>query len=103
MSSKPTAMSKTDMVRCRSIVERTRVEVVEVMNKEPEPDPEEDSEDDFMKDAIDTEVEAKNGWDADFEDIGWEMDVARVYQNTLEALGDALGDASFENNDSERP
>ncbi|KAK0615294.1 hypothetical protein B0T17DRAFT_465986, partial [Bombardia bombarda] len=95
-------MSRTDMVRCKSIVEQTRVTIVEVMTKEPEQ--EEDMEDDMDADepltADETEPESgpegladrsRNNWGED-DDDDFYMDVARVYEHTLVKLGETLGE-----------
>ena len=77
-------MSKTDMVRCKSLVENTRVEIVEVMNQETEVENEKDSENESMTDA--SVAEDGNG--------EHHMDVARVYENTIVLLGELLADSS---------
>ncbi|KAJ4392426.1 hypothetical protein N0V85_007066 [Neurospora sp. IMI 360204] len=89
-------LSRTDMVRCKSVLERTRVLVVEVMSKEPAdedqggdsggqgiqtPKPDDDTED--MNDFDD---------DDDDEDELLHMNVATVYENTLVKLGEILED-----------
>lgn len=74
----------TEKVRIKSLVERTRVVVVEVMNAgefEVEDGDEADDSDDPMAEA--------RGDDVDFSDFN--MDVARVYDRTLVELGDSLG------------
>ncbi|KAK1774676.1 hypothetical protein QBC45DRAFT_337036 [Copromyces sp. CBS 386.78] len=98
-------LSRTDMVRCKSVIERTRVLVVEVMSKEAAdedqngdiggpgiqtPKPDDDTD-------LETEVDAQhdmNDFDDgdDDEDELLHMDVAKVYENTLVKLGDILGD-----------
>lgn len=87
-------MSRTDMVRCKSIVEQTRVVVVEVMGREGEVEDEEDgsmaagTEDDTTDGERDTQI----GWDEDDEDESalHNMDVAKVYENTIVRLDEAL-------------
>ena len=79
------------MVRLKSLVEATRVLVVEVMSKVPEI--EEDG-------AEESEVET-DGMDLDEEstlvDGGNSMDIARVYAGTVVALGMLLpSDAGFD-------
>jgi hypothetical protein len=85
-------MSRTDMVRCRSLVEQGRVVIVDVMSRGTE-------EDESAQEVQDDEEESgpdgpsrtgRGGWDEDEEDLY--MDVARVYENTLVKLGDTLGD-----------
>ena len=91
------------MVRCKSVIERTRVLVVEVMSKEPAeeedgsadpgiqtPKPEDDTD-------MDAEADAQHDMMDDFDDDDDEddllhMNVAKVYENTLVKLGDLLGD-----------
>lgn len=100
-------LSRTDMVRCKSVIERTRVLVVEVMAKEPA---DEDSDGDTGGQGIqtpkpdnDTEPEPESdrppdmsdydyGDDDDDEDELLHMNVAQVYENTLVKLGEILGD-----------
>ncbi|KAG9229563.1 hypothetical protein BJ875DRAFT_433367 [Amylocarpus encephaloides] len=72
-------MSRTDMVRVKSLVESTRVLVVEVMSKEPEDEGEDESE-------PDGEGGESNGWMGDDEEM--EMDVARVYEGTIVMLNE---------------
>ncbi|KAF4626868.1 hypothetical protein G7Y89_g11287 [Cudoniella acicularis] len=81
---KKAGMSKTDMVRCKSLVESTRVIVVDVMSKDPEPD---------SGDPEESGVETDSGVDfdgIDDEDDRHEMDVARVYEKTIIQLGELL-------------
>ncbi|KZL67999.1 meiotic recombination protein DMC1 [Colletotrichum tofieldiae] len=87
-------MSTTDMVRCRSSVEQTRLVIVEVLSKEPD-EGDEMEEDENETDATrgnDTEYEDASGsvWDED--DDGFYMDAARVYEHTIVQLGEKLGD-----------
>lgn len=88
-------MSRTDMVRCKSLVEQSRVLVVEVMNR---PGDTEDDEDYYgTEDGDETETgDETDGpgqvgiWAEDDERL--HMDVARVYENTLVQLGETLGE-----------
>ncbi|KZL83026.1 meiotic recombination protein dmc1 [Colletotrichum incanum] len=87
-------MSTTDMVRCRSSVEQTRLVIVEVISKEPD-EGDEMEEDESETDATrgnDTENDDAIGsvWDGD--DDGFYMDAARVYEHTIVQLGEKLGD-----------
>ncbi len=75
-------MSKTDMVRCKGLVEATRVLVVDVMNKEPE------MEEDVEGSTVETDLEEDTGMDA--HEQKFEMDVARVYEQTIVQLGERL-------------
>jgi hypothetical protein len=90
-------MSRTDMVRCKSLVEQTRVLIVDVMSKEAE-ELDGDDDDDEMDESdapgqSETEDErprwGPGAWDED--DDRLHMDVARVYENTLVQLGETLG------------
>lgn len=93
-------MSRTDMVRCKSLVEQTRVLVVDIMNKEPEYEERDgmDQEDDGAETGNETETETTatgnftdSNWDDD--DDALHMDVARVYENTIVQLGEVLGES----------
>ncbi|KAK4148439.1 hypothetical protein C8A00DRAFT_38992 [Chaetomidium leptoderma] len=95
-------MSRTDMVRCRSLVEQGRVVIVDVMSKQPEAD-EEGGAAQEEEQVDDEETSGPGGpgrsgrgfWDD--EEEGLYMDVARVYENTLVKLGDTLGDLGLGN------
>jgi hypothetical protein len=86
-SGKKAGMSKTDMVRCKSIVEATRVLIVEVMSKEIEEEPDVE-ENGTETDAMSLDLESS--WDPDEEKHN--MDVARVYDSTIIQLGGLLDD-----------
>ncbi|KAH7351110.1 hypothetical protein BKA65DRAFT_252668 [Rhexocercosporidium sp. MPI-PUGE-AT-0058] len=76
-------LSKTDMVRCKGLVDSTRVLVVDVMGKEIEDDADDES-------GMETETDGETStWD-DVGDGKWEMDVARVYEMTIVQLGSSL-------------
>ncbi len=83
-------MTKTDMVRCKSLVEQTRVLVVDVMGKEPVLERDVDESD------AETDIEMEStGWDTEAE--RYEMDVARAYEQTIEQLGELLeGSGNFQ-------
>ncbi|KFY26793.1 hypothetical protein V493_03879, partial [Pseudogymnoascus sp. VKM F-4281 (FW-2241)] len=87
-------MSRTDMVRCKSIVEQTRVVVVEVMGREGEVEDEDETgtvvgtEDEAT--TTDGERDTEMGWDEDEAESANEMDVAKVYENTIVRLDEAL-------------
>lgn len=85
---KQVGMSKTDMVRCKSLVEITRVTVVEAMSKESEMELEDDSLVDSSDQAGES-MELESTWDADEDKHN--MDIARVYEDTLMQLGELLG------------
>jgi hypothetical protein len=76
-------MTGTEKVRIKSLVERTRVTVVEVMNKG-------DYEEDVDEEA-ETEDENDGMGDYDY-DAGTDfaMEIAKVYDKTLVELGDSL-------------
>ena len=84
-------LSTTQKVRIKSLVERTRVIVVEVMRggepmEEDESDGAEDRDDD---DDNDNEEADMNDIE---EEVGqWEMEIAKVYDRTLVELEDTLG------------
>jgi hypothetical protein len=82
---KKAGLSGTDMVRCKSLVEATRVLIVEVMSKEVELE-REDEESGMDTDT--TSIDRDTIWDID-EDVH-DMDVARVYEATMTQLGGAL-------------
>jgi hypothetical protein len=91
-------MSRTDMVRCRSLVEQGRVVIVDVISKGAEEDEsvqevQEDEEDESGPDG--PSKAGRSVWDDEEEDLY--MDVARVYENTLVKLGDTLGDPGVGN------
>ncbi|KAF7892203.1 uncharacterized protein EAF01_010283 [Botrytis porri] len=83
-------MSQTDMVRCRSIVEDTRVMIVDVMSKEvePEPEPESGVEDDGDNGADGMNMEEED--DSEYDNDELAMDIARVYEATIMELGERL-------------
>lgn len=81
-------MTTTDMVRCRSLVEQTRVLTVEILSSADLEEEEEEEEDstDIGEDSAAEEL----GWDIDEERL--RMDAARIYENTVVQLGERLGD-----------
>lgn len=88
-------MTVTDMVRCRSLVEQTRVLMVEVLSGVPE-DEEEDAQSEDMaeseSDAPGASASSVAGtWDLDDDRI--HLDAARIYQYTIVQLGERLGDS----------
>lgn len=90
-------MTTTDMVRCRSLVEQTRVLMVEVMSSgEQEEEEEDDDEDDDEDDGDETETGESYdaggpSWDIDEDEL--HLDAARIYENTIVHLGKRLGDS----------
>ncbi|KAG5979072.1 hypothetical protein E4U55_005597 [Claviceps digitariae] len=94
-------MTTTDMVRCRSLVEQTRVLMVEILSStDVDDDDEEDDYDDDPEAEDSTDVgedSAAEGlrssnftWDDEVERL--HMDAARIYENTIVQLGERLGD-----------
>ncbi|KAK3998059.1 hypothetical protein QBC44DRAFT_313820 [Cladorrhinum sp. PSN332] len=90
-------MSRTDMVRCKSLVQQTRILIVDVMSRGVEE----------MEDGgapYDSQFETESGpdgpaggsskgvWNDDEEELY--MDVARVYEKTLVKLGETLGEGA---------
>lgn len=104
-------ITKTDMVRCKSIVEQTRVVIVDVMSKQPDEggggdDDESETGDDTEteKEITEAETDTEGNYSAaessGFVDPNWEdpddelyMDVARVYERTLVQLGEVMDEA----------
>ena len=89
-------MSRTDMVRCKSIVQHARVVIVDVMSKQPEEEDDAESREQTADEGESSGVDGPSrrgfvGWDDDDEDLY--MDVARVYENTLVKLGETLGES----------
>ncbi|KLU83700.1 hypothetical protein MAPG_02751 [Magnaporthiopsis poae ATCC 64411] len=103
------AMSRTDMVRCRSLAEQTRVQMVDVMRRASQPgeekkEKEEEQEGGTMSvddtettdgDTTMDDAEGKKSWkqilSEEDDDEELQMDVARVYEKTLVRLGAELG------------
>ncbi|UNI15310.1 hypothetical protein JDV02_001853 [Purpureocillium takamizusanense] len=89
-------MTVTDMVRCRSLVEQTRMLMVELMSQGAEEEEEEEEDDDDESDSENATEDDKLGdrqavaWDIDEERL--HMDAARVYEQTIVKLGDRLGE-----------
>ena len=84
---KRAGMSRTDMVRCKSLVESTRVLIVDIMSQDPEIEKDTPEESGTETDAMSVDesaygIEDEHG-----------MDVARVYEGTIVQLGELLGDA----------
>ncbi|KID96970.1 meiotic recombination protein DMC1, partial [Metarhizium majus ARSEF 297] len=91
-------MTTTDMVRCRSLVEQTRVLIVEVLSSgdvDDEDDEDGDEGTDMDMDGDESAAEAGGNrtptpWDIEEERL--HMDAARIYENTIVQLGERLGD-----------
>lgn len=87
-------VSDTEKVRIKSLVERTRICVVDVMSRgefeeDDSPIQEEPVQSDIEGDLI-LEEPADLDVDDDPEDNNWDMMVARVYDRTLVELGDTM-------------
>jgi hypothetical protein len=75
------ALTRTDMVRLRSLVERSRIVVVDVMRGAEDDGEASDSDDEFER-VIEVDVDMK-----DEVGRGIDMEVAKVYAGTLKVLG----------------
>ncbi|KAK4892068.1 hypothetical protein LTR27_009418 [Elasticomyces elasticus] len=88
-------VSITEKVRIRSLVERTRVSVLEAFKKGEFDDEAPEDVDDDEDDDEDMEgllvLEGGRG-DEDEDEDSWDMQLARVYDRTIQELGDALAD-----------
>ena len=78
-------MTITEMVRCRSLVELTRVLIVELMSNPGE-------EEVVGEDKVGHEEEDALGDDWDTNEGRVLLDAARVYERTIVQLNDRLGD-----------
>ncbi|PBP16056.1 hypothetical protein BUE80_DR013154, partial [Diplocarpon rosae] len=83
-------LSKTDMVRCKGLVEATRALVFEVMGREGEVETEIETETEGEESGMETDrcslqEEVIEG------NLNWQMEVARVYEMTMMQLGEVLG------------
>ncbi|KAK1752292.1 hypothetical protein QBC47DRAFT_405496 [Echria macrotheca] len=96
-------MSRTDMVRCKSTAQQTRVVIMDVMSEEPgqEEESENDADADEDGDSDDDgptdwgKVVAKQKRRDKREDEERHMDMARVYEKTLVQLGKTLQDGDL--------
>ncbi|KAF2812845.1 uncharacterized protein BDZ99DRAFT_517155 [Mytilinidion resinicola] len=86
-------VSTTEKIRMKSLVERTRVVVVEVMARRHGGGGEETDVDDGAMDVdVDTEEDGEGRWgegEGDEEDE-WEMAIGRVYEQTIGELGESV-------------
>jgi hypothetical protein len=97
-------MTVTDMVRCRSLVEQTRILMVEVLSGTPDDEADDDAEEDtaeeFTDDNADEPINATSprpvAWDIDEERL--HLDSARIYEKTIVQLGNRLGDTLADRN-----
>ncbi|EGX90333.1 hypothetical protein CCM_06751 [Cordyceps militaris CM01] len=93
-------MTMTDMVRCRSLVEQTRVLIVEIMSSdESDDDDDEDYDAGYGEDDDDDDDDDMNDLDADDDEDGplasVHLDAARVFENTIIQLNNRLGDGGL--------
>lgn len=93
-------MSTTDMVRCRSLVEQSRVLMVEIMSSDAEEE-EEEEEDEDTEMETDTESGYASAAQWDIDDDSIHLDAARIYEHTIVQLGERLGDPLEARNMSE--
>jgi hypothetical protein len=82
-------MSRTDMVRCKSVLELTRVLIVDVMSR-GDPDDEEEYQEGRETESAPEDGANGSNWEDDDDTL--HMDMARVYENTLVKLGEVLED-----------
>lgn len=87
-------MTTTDMVRCRSSVEQTRVAIIEALSEKLDDDNMAGQEETDTEDATDNEANDDDpfgsSWNED--DDMFYMDVGRIYEHTIIQLGERLGD-----------
>lgn len=76
------------MVRCKSLVESTRVLIVDVMGQAPEVET-----DDVGESGAETDYMSLDESGYGIEEDEHDMDVARVYEATIVQLGENLGGA----------
>jgi Subunit 11 of the general transcription factor TFIIH len=94
---KRAGLSKTDMVRCKSLVETTRVQIVDIMSQGRRAYDQSQSgtgdEDEMDTNTDESSRRRESPWDDDDDDgnEGRNMDIAIVYEKTIVQLGDALG------------
>ncbi|TQB67820.1 hypothetical protein MPDQ_004692 [Monascus purpureus] len=83
-------VSMTEKVRIKSIAESCRVTVVEALEREDDPDGDKDEDDDDDGDEM-TDDDNYPSRDLDEGPSQWQMEAARVYERTIQLLGDELG------------
>ena len=85
-------LSRTDMVRLKSLVEATRVLVVEAMSKAADAEDDAVEESEMETDYMDVDADGESTLEA-----GHGMDAAKVYAGTIIQLGLSLpSDAAFD-------
>jgi hypothetical protein len=86
-------ISGTEKVRVRSLVERTRVSVMEAFKRgEFEEDVEMEGDEMDIDDGL---VIEGDGMDEDEDEESWDMQLAKVYDRTVVELGDSLEEPSI--------
>lgn len=89
----PNLISMTEKVRIKSIAETCRVAVVEAKESDKSKAGEEHDENSSDDEDEDEDEDGVYGTEK-YESIGrWEMETAKVYERTIELLGDELGKA----------
>lgn len=90
-------ISGTEKVRIRSLVERTRISVMEAFKRgEFEPEVVEDEVDEDQMDVdLDGELVLEGDDFEAEEDDSWDMSLARVYDQTIVELGDSLAEPNI--------
>jgi hypothetical protein len=88
-----TQLSQTDMVRLKSLAEQTRILFVDVLSRPAKQEGDEEQQDGDIEDQRKTDTEQSGdeefpGWDDEDEDE--QMEVAKVYEQTLTRLDEAL-------------
>ena len=76
-------LNTTDKVRIRSLVQRTRVVLVDAMAQDERDDEDEPEE------SVDQDI--ADGPDVADEVENWEMEIAKAYDQTMAELGETLG------------
>lgn len=89
-------MTTTEMVRCRSLVQQTRVLMVEIMSSGDIDEEEDDDDDDDDESGMETDMDMDVGperhkWEAEEDEVDrMHLDAARVYEMTIVKLNDRL-------------
>ncbi|RFU33334.1 hypothetical protein B7463_g2976, partial [Scytalidium lignicola] len=90
-------MSMTDMVRCKSLVEATRVQIVNIMSKDAgyqSSRVQSDTEDETGIETDQMSIDAQSTLDDDIDK--YNMDMAKVYEATIVQLGELLGSGAYD-------
>jgi hypothetical protein len=84
-------VNDTEKVRIKSLIERTRITVVDVMSSGDMESSDGEHENTTAEETADEDASASTDIDVEDEDVGWEMEVAKVYDQTIVELGDTIG------------